>query len=974
MNILRLSISFLFCLFFLNTQAQQVITDPLESPDAVAQKKWVDSVYTNMSLKQRIAQLFMTDVASNASESQINKIRNLVKNENIGGIIFSKGGPVRQLRLQNELQQNAKVPLLIGMDAEWGLAMRLDSTFALPWNMTLGAIEDDHLVEQAGAAISRHAKRMGIHINFAPVVDINTNPDNPIIGSRSFGEEKENVTRKSLSFMRGMIREGIIPVAKHFPGHGDTNTDSHKTLPTVSFSKERIKSTELFPYKKLIEEGLPGVMVAHLNIPELQEKQRIPSSQSKKIVSGLLKDELDFDGLIFTDALRMAGAKASEVPGETDLRAFLAGNDVLLMSENVTNGIERIAAAYANQRISEERLAHSVKKVLRAKYKVGLHRYHQPREAFLYKELHTLQDSILMEKLVENSITLIKNNKSIIPVQDIEEKKIAYVNFGNADGSDFLAQLRKYGHVDWVSAARLPELMQKLEAYNYVILGFHKSDSSPWANYKFSDREVRWIHEISRNNTCILSLFTKPYALANLPLTDLEGILIGYQNSKLTQQKLAQVIFGGLEAKGRLPVSVGWDYPAGTAYHTGKLQRLAYGSPESVGLNSFELQNIDTIMNEAVEEKMTPGGQILVARKGRVVYQKNFGYHTYERKIPVSDTSVYDLASLTKILATLPLVMQQEEQGILNFETRLEELLPKFQNTDKAHLKLQDMLMHYARLKPWLPLYVPTIDKVTKRPSKFFYADTLSEKFNTLVANNMYIRNDMRNFILNEIKKSSLRPQKGYRYSDLPYYLLKYYLEDYYGQSLHKLTSEKLYQKLGANYTGYLPLSRYPKAQIVPTEEDKMWRRQRVHGYVHDQGAAMQGGIGGHAGLFSTANDVAKIMHMYLYKGTYGGERFLNPETVDKFNTCYYCEENVRRGVGFDKPQLGSLGPTCNCVSMTSFGHSGFTGTFAWADPEEEIVYVFLSNRTFPDSNNRKLIREDVRSKIQEVIYNAIDF
>ncbi len=454
----------------------------------------------------------------------------------------------------------------------------------------------------------------------------------------------------------------------------------------------------------------------------------------------------------------------------------------------------------------------------------------------------------------------------------------------------------------------------------------------------------------------------------------MEGILVGYQNNELTQQKVAQVIFGGLEAKGRLPVSIGKDYPAGTSYQTNKLNRLAYGSPESVGLNSFQLREIDTIMKEAIEGDMTPGGQILVARKGRVVYQKNFGHHTYEKNNPVSDTSVYDLASLTKILATLPLVMQLEEQGVIDFETRLEELLPEFQNSDKANLKLQDMLMHYARLKSWLPFYVPTIDPVTKKPSKAYYSEIPSEEYNLVVAEKMYIRNDIRDSLINSIKSSKLEPRKEYKYSDLPYYLLKYYLEDYYGQNLHELTAEKLYKKLGANYTGYLPLLRHSKAQIVPTEEDKLWRSQRVHGYVHDQGAAMQGGIGGHAGLFSTANDVAKIMHMYLYKGEFGGERFLNEETIDKFNTCYYCEEDVRRGVGFDKPQLRSAGPTCNCVSMTSFGHTGFTGTFAWADPEEEIVYVFLSNRTFPDSNNRKLIREDVRSRIQEVIYNAIDF
>ena len=860
------------------------------------------------------------------------------------------------------------------MDAEWGLSMRLDSTFALPWNMTLGAIKDNKLIESAGTAIGRHSKRIGVHINFAPVVDINTNPNNPIIGNRSFGEEKENVAEKSVAFMKGMHKAGILSSAKHFPGHGDTDSDSHKTRPTINFSEERIKEVELYPYYDLIREGLSSVMVAHLNVPHLEARENLPSSLSENIISDLLKDEMGFNGLIFTDALNMKGASDYQAPGEIDLAAFLAGNDILLMSKDVPKAIETLTNAYVEGTISEPRLAHSVKKILLAKYKVGLNEYRPVSPGYIYEELNTVRDSTLFETLVENSLTLLKNNKAVVPVKNLEKKKIAYVNFGDADGSEFLAQMRKYTKVDWVSATSISALLQKLEEYNTVVIGFHKPDVNPWAGYKFSAREIEWIHEIARRNTTILGLFTRPYALTPLPTQDLEGILIGYQNNKIAQQKLAQVIFGGIEARGLLPVSLGNEFPVGTGFQTKGLNRMSYGKPESVGLNSYKLQKIDSIIEDAIEKEMTPGAQILVARKGKVVYQKNFGYHTYEKNIRVSDTSIYDLASLTKILASLPLIMQQEEEGIVNFNTRLDELLPIFKGSNKGHITLQDMLMHYARLKAWLPFYVPTIDKVTRKPSPIYYSKNPSADFNTTVADEMYIRNDMQDTILDIIKESKLEPRQQYKYSDLPFYILKYYLESYHKTTLHSITQELLYQPLGANYTGYLPLTKFPREQIVPTEHDKLWRGQVVHGYVHDQGAAMQGGIGGHAGLFSTANDVAKLMHVFLYQGEYGGEKFFRKETVEKFNTCYYCEENVRRGVGFDKPQLETSGPTCNCVSMSSFGHSGFTGTFAWADPEEEIVYVFLSNRTFPDSNNRKLIREDVRSKIQEVIYEAIDY
>lgn len=964
----------IFIISFLFVSEISAQIDPLAAEDALAQQKWVDSIYDGLNLQEKIGQLFMVSVASDGPQDKIDKLKELIQQEHIGGIIFSTGGPVRQAQLTNMYQELSETPLFIGMDAEWGLSMRLDSTFALPWNMSLGAIQDNQLIENAGAAISRHVKRMGANINFAPVVDINTNPENPIIGNRSFGEQKENVAEKSAAFLKGMQKEGVLAVAKHFPGHGDTQNDSHKMLPTISFSKERIKNVELYPYKELIPKGLPGVMAAHLNVPALAEKDNMPSSVSKKIVTGLLKDELGFNGLVFTDALNMNGASGYKEPGDLELAAFLAGNDVLLMPKDVPVATEKLSEAYKDNIISEERLASSVKKILKAKYKAGLNHFQPVDTSFLYKELNTVKDSVLYEKLTESSVSLIKNNGGIVPVQDLARQHLAYVNFGDADGSPFLRQMRKYAKVDWVRANTLDSLQMKLQNYSTVIIGFHKSNKSPWSSYQFSDEELTWVQEIARQNNTILSVFTRPYALLDLRSTsNFEGIVMGYQNSEVAQQKAAQVIFGGIEAKGKLPVSLGREFPAGTGYNT-QAFRLAYGLPESVGLNSYKMRRIDSIAQTAIEGKMAPGAQILVARHGKVVYQKNFGYYTYDEQVPVSDTSVYDLASVTKILATLPLVMEQVEKGIVDFDTPLKNLLPSFKDSNKANIKLQDMLMHYARFTPWIPFYVSTLQHGTTKLSDDYYRTQPEGKFNVQVAENMYIRNDIGDSIVNAIKESDLERKKEYKYSDLPFYLMKYYLEAYYNSNLNTLTQERFYKPLGANHMGYLPLTRFPKEQIVPTEYDKLWRHQQVQGYVHDQGAAMQGGIGGHAGLFSNSNDIAKIMQMYLNGGSYGGVKFLEPETIKKFNTCYYCEEDVRRGVGFDKPQLEKVGPTCNCVSMSSFGHSGFTGTLVWADPEEEIIYVFLSNRVYPDSNNRKLIHEDIRSRIQGVIYESIDF
>ena len=972
---LKLPLVFYTILFFLLISVKGIAQpkNPLFAKDHSLQKAWVDSIYDSMDLKEKVGQLFMASIWSK-NENEADSIRRLIRENHIGGLIFSKGGPVQQAQLTNEFQALSKVPLLIGMDAEWGLAMRLDSTYALPWNMTLGAIQNNKLIEEAGAVISRHTRRLGVHFNFAPVVDINTNPDNPIIGNRSFGEDKRNVTDKALAFMSGMHNEEVLSSAKHFPGHGDTDSDSHKTLPTINFSAKRINEVELYPYKQLIPKGLSSVMVAHLNVPDLETKAELPASLSKTIVTDILKRNMGFNGLIFTDALDMKGVSRNKQPGEVDLDAFLAGNDVLLMSEDVSKASENIMAAVNSGIISEERLELSVKKILYAKYKVGLHNFKPIETNNLISDINTVKDRAFLETLFENAITLVKNNKAVVPVRELEIKKIAYVNFGNDDGSAFLDQMKKYAAVDWVKAEKLPELLEKLENYNYVVVGFHKPDNSPWASYKFTDKELVWLHEIARKNKTILSLFTKPYALLDIKsFANLEAVLVGYQNHPVAQQKAAQVLFGAINAKGKLPVSIKNEFPVGTGFNTMNIQRLSYGLPENAGMNSLKLSKIDSIVNYAIKNKMTPGAQVLVARKGKVVYQKNFGYQTYEEQLPVTDTTIYDLASLTKILATLPMVMQLDEDGVLSFDTKLGELVPEFKDSNKRNIRLQDMLMHYARLQAWIPFYISTIDPKTKKLSEIYYQEKASEDFNTKVANGIYIRSDIEDTIVDIIKNSELERRLEYKYSDLPYYLLKRYLEAYYQKTLDEITAERLYQPLGANFTGYLPRKGFDTLQIAPTENDQLWRNQVVRGYVHDQGAAMQGGIGGHAGLFSNANDVAKIMQTYMNGGTYGDKKILDKETIEKYNTCYYCKDNVRRGVGFDKPQLGESGPTCNCVSMISFGHSGFTGTFAWADPEEEIVYVFLSNRTFPDSNNRKLIRENIRSEIQKVIYESIE-
>ena len=581
---MKKSIAALLLLFSSVAVLAQQFNPLLVQNDRENQRVWVDSVYSNMSLQEKVGQLFMVDIYSSDPKEKKDKVKDLIQNQYIGGIIFSKGGPKQQVQLNNEFQALSRTPLIMAMDAEWGLAMRLDSTFAYPWNMTLGAISDNKIIQKIGKRIGEHTKRIGMHINFAPVVDININPANPIIGNRSFGEDKYNVTEKSVAFMKGMQEAGIISNAKHFPGHGDTDADSHLSLPTINFTRERIDSIELFPYKRLIKEGLGSVMVAHLNIPALDARPNFPSSLSNKVVTDLLQGELGFNGLIFTDALSMKGVANYNEPGAIDLAAFIAGNDVLLISEDIPKAHGAIIKAYNEGIITEERLVRSVKKILFAKYKVGLHNYLPVDATNIVADLNDVVDDVLYEEAIQSALTVLKNDDEILPIKDLKNTKIGYVNFGDDSGEYFLNQLNKYSKVDWVKADNLNTYIQKLKEYDVVIIGFHKQNDNPWKSFKFSKKELVWIYEIARKNKVISDVFARPYSLLDVKTTaNFEAIVMSYQNSRVSQELSAQLIFGARASAGKLPVSLGEGFPVGSGLQTSQIGRLQYGTPESVG-------------------------------------------------------------------------------------------------------------------------------------------------------------------------------------------------------------------------------------------------------------------------------------------------------------------------------------------------------------------------------------------------------
>ncbi len=963
------SFSFLLVfVFVLGLSAQDTGTSVIYEGDT----SWVNRKMNEMTLDQKIGQLFMVAAYSNKGDAHRNEIMALVKEEGIGGLIFMQGGPVRQARLTNYYQQGAQIPLMVAMDAEWGLAMRLDSTFKFPWPLTLGASGDSLLAYRMGEEIAKHCNRLGVHVNFAPVVDLNTNPDNPIINARAFGQEPELVNRMALAYMKGMQDHGVLACAKHFPGHGDTKDDSHKTLPTITQSFDRLHHVEVSPYRYLSRRGLGSVMVAHLNVPSM-DATGTPSSLSSKVVNEYLIDSLNFDGLVFTDALNMQGVASKYDPGEVDVEALIAGNDVLLFSQDVAKARAQIKSALKSGKLSTSQLERSVRKILLTKSWLGLEQKTYIEPSGLKKDLQPESSYILNRQIYEGATTVILNKERTIPISEIKGKKVACVVAGTNPGTEFTRILNKYTQVDAFkfTGKNANEILNKLSTYDIVVAGIYTSNANPWKSYKIKSDIQDFVNRLTLQNKTIVSLFANPYCLRDFSeLRNADGVIVAYQNHPDAESIAAQVIFGAVGARGRLPVTSSDFFKAGFGVDTESLKRLGYALPGEVDLNLDELEKIDVLIKDAILQRATPGCQVLIARRGKVVFDRSYGYHTYNRVNPVDENDIYDLASITKVAVTLPLLMRMVENDKIDLDQRLGYYLPDLVGTNKDSLIIREILAHQAGLQPWIPFYLETMENGNRKPE--YFSNKRSFKYPNVVAHNLYSTRYARDTIMTRIYESELLSRKKYKYSDLGYYLFQELIETIEGDKIENLIDEWLYSHLGAYTMSYHAWQNYPPSQIVPTENDLVFRGQMLDGYVHDQGAALLGGVAGHAGLFSNANDLAKLMQMYLNGGEYGGKRYLDSITVKEFTRCQYCEDDNRRGIGFDKPQLEGEGPTCGCVSPLSYGHTGFTGTIAWADPAEDIIYIFLSNRVHPDASNRKILSLSTRTRIQKVIYNSI--
>lgn len=941
-----------------------------------------------MTETERIGQLFMVAAYSGGKDYNEDTITKLVQNGSVGGLIFMQGTPEAQATQNNKYQGLAKVPLLIGMDAEWGLGMRLTGVKDLPRQMMIGATMDSALAYSLGAAVAAQCKRLGVHIDFAPVVDVNNNPNNPIINARSFGENKEWVARLGIAYMRGLQDNGVIACAKHFPGHGDTETDSHKDLPVINKTMQQLEALELYPFKRLIDAGIRSVMVAHLNVPAMEKEPKIPTTLSASTINGYLKEKMGFTGLVFTDALNMQGVAKYYQPGEVDLLAFLAGNDVLLFSQDVPTAIAKIQEAINDDRISKKELELRVKKILTAKYEVGLANRKDVNPQNATADLNSRTDDVLY-KMAEASVTFVRDRNQLVNKLVRKEGSISYIGVNAGAETDLLKALNEQR--GGIKTAYLPKgssnatvttAINTLSGTDICIVAVHSMAFYPGGGkYGLDAQQMAFLKQVQSKPNVILALMGNPYLLQNF--CSFKTVFVGYEDNPHAEKIMASVMMGIMPAKGKLPVTpcpgMTMDAPPTLLADkpktvkdpvVDKLQAVTFIEDAGV-VNRAALDKLNIFLERSVIDGVFPGCQLLAAKNGKVFYNRAFGYYDATKTIKVDTNAMYDVASLTKVLATTLAVMHLYEKGKLDLNKTVGHYLPWTAGSDKERLVIKDLLLHQAGLKSWIPFYTSTIDS-TRTPDYNIYRSKPDVVYNVPVAKDLYMKKDYKDTIWKTILTVPLENKGRYVYSDLDFYFLAAIVEKITGKTIDKYVDEQFYQPMGLKRITYNPLAKHPASIIPPTENDMAFRMQTIRGYVHDQGAAMLGGVAGHAGLFANAWDVAAVFQMLLQGGTYNGKRFFKKETVGYFTA--YNSRLSRRGLGFDKPEgdANDAGPTGERSSGYTFGHQGFTGTCAWADPESGVVFVFLSNRVNPSAENKRINSQSTRTVTQDYIYESL--
>ncbi len=967
---MRILKTIVLCSFFIPLFSDAQYKSRLSAND------WTDSVFNSLTEDQRIAQLMVIRAHSNLGADHVAKVVEDIKKYNVGALCYFQGGPVRQANLTNYYQSIAQTPLMVTIDGEWGLGMRLDSVTKFPYQLTLGALRDEELVYKMGLAVGLQCKRIGVHVNYAPVVDINNNPNNPVIGYRSFGESRDKVSKFGVAYMKGMQDAGIMACAKHFPGHGDVDVDSHYDLPVINKTKEQLSEMELAPFRAIFKAGVGSVMIAHLYIPAIDNTTNKATSISKNNVTDLLRKEMGYEGLTFTDALEMKGVAKFFPGGTIAVEAIIAGNDMLCLPSSVGEAIDEIKKAIKDKRLTQAEVDAKVRKVLQSKYQLGLNEWQPIDTNNLLNDLNARTDAIRKE-VAEETITVLslasskasRNDYAAIPLD--KPKKVAYVSIGTSQLNEFGKRMKQDYNADVFhfsykdNAAKAEEILKAVPAdgkYDAIVVGIHDFNNRPANNYNISPAAIELWKKLNFIKTIT---FVFGNVLATQNFCDAWTLAACYQDDDITQLAAADLLKGKFASLGTLPVPF-CQYKTGDGFIHGGIR------PAGAAIDKFKA--VDSIATDAIAQKAFPGCVILAAHKGEIVYHKAFGNYQYESSPAMTPESVFDLASVTKISATTVSVMKLVEQGKIDLKKTLGDYLPWVKGTDKEALRIDDILLHQAGLVPFIAFYRETIDTVTGVPNPAIFSDRSKDGFSIRVAENVYMRNDWQDTMFSRILKSPLGPKNKYVYSDNDFIFLGKIIEQVSGLTLDQYVLKTFYSKMGMASTGFTPRVRFPKDVIVPTETEKHFRQQTTQGDVHDEGASMFGGVAGHAGLFSNAYDLSLLYQMLLNGGELNGERYLKPETIKLFTS--YGSDISRRGFGFDKPEKDNATRKepypSSLASPETFGHTGFTGTCVWVDQKHEIVYIFLSNRVYPTRNNNKLGQMQIRGKVQDAIYRAL--
>lgn len=943
--------------------------------------RWVDSLMNTLTIDQKIGQLFMIQAYSNLKNPHTDDLIKLVNQFQVGGIIFMQGGPMAQAKISNTLQQVSKVPLLVAIDAETGLGFRLDSTLNYPVQMALGAITKDSLIYQMGYEIGKQCRMLGIHMNMAPVCDINVNPANPVINYRSFGEDKMQVARKSWLYASGMQDAGVLATAKHFPGHGDTQVDSHHGLPVILQTKSQLDSLELYPFSYLINKGIGAVMTGHLHVPALDPNNKVPATLSARIVNNKLKKQMGFKGLVITDAMNMKGVSNLYTSAQSVVKALKAGNDMVEIVPRLDKAIAAVLLSVASGELSMQEIDEKCRRILTVKKWLDLDKKKLVDTRNLYQKLNAHSFLLTKRLLQEQSLTVLANRENILPLLRLDTLKIASLSINSAQTEPFQRMLGNYTQIDHFNVSKAPRageidsLLTRLNPYNMVIIGIHGLGLYPFRRFGITDQQISIVERLKDRNT-ITCFFGNPYALQYFPaLSNAQSLIVTYQDNLEAQETAAQLIFGATNASGKLPVQVKDFYPMRSGIDLKSIQRLKYTLPEEVTINSsYLLHLIDSIAQWGIDGKAYPGCQVLIAKEGKVILNKSYGYFTYEKERMVQNGDLYDLASVTKISAPLPAIMKLYDENRIKLDVPFSNYFAEFQKTDKGVMTVRDILIHQARLQGGLPFWLEPGKRGELRNGIF--KDHPEELFNIRIAKGMYEKNDFKDQIIKDIIQSPLLKQKEFVYSDLGFSLFPFMIERMAGNSFQEYLDREFYKPLGAVTTGFNPYERFELDRIAPTEEDITFRKELTRGFVHDELAALLGGVSGNAGLFSSANDLAKLLQMYLQEGYYGGKQYISPATVKEFTKAPSSEMNNRRALGFDRPNPGIRGlknkfPAPD-ASPSSYGHTGFTGIFTWMDPDSQLLFIFLSNRVYPTRRNSALADLNIRPSMHQAIYDAI--